>query len=177
MNKIFITSTAVVGAILIVLGAVLHWAVVPSIIHNKIIDEMTLRNGTDTFNLFKKLAVPLQWKMTYFRINNPEDFDKSKDVMKLNYSEVGPFVYDEYRSKYEIQFSKDDSSVSYREKSNFVFNKKLSGKHGFNDTIMMVSPLFVSFKHLLKNNYFEYLNKLSLQLILKTHFRVLLKHF
>lgn len=146
MNKIVIISTAVLGVILIVVGAVLHWAVVPAIIRNKVIEEMTLRNGTETFELFKKLPVPLQWKMTFFRINNPEEFDKTKDVMTLNYSEVGPFVYDEYRNKYDIKFSKDGSSVSYREKSDFVFSQKLSGKLHFNEEIMMVSPLFVSSK-------------------------------
>lgn len=142
MNKIIIILTAVLGVILLVAGAVLHWLVVPNVIHNRVKDEMQLRNGTDEFDLFKKLPVPLQWKMTYFRINNAKEFDTSKDVMKLNYSEIGPFVYDEYREKYDIEFSKDGSSVTYREKRNFIFNQKLSGKNHFNDTIMMVSPLF-----------------------------------
>lgn len=145
MNKIIIILTAVLGVILLVAGAVLHWLVVPNVIHNRVKNEMQLRNGTDEFDLFKKLPVPLQWKMTYFRINNAKEFDTSKDVMKLNYSEIGPFVYDEYREKYDIEFSKDGSSVTYREKRNFIFNQKLSGKNHFNDTIMMVSPLFVCF--------------------------------
>nr|AUG84551.1 sensory neuron membrane protein [Tyrophagus putrescentiae] len=143
MNKFIYISVGVVGAILLVLGAILHWAVIPKIIHNKVIDQMQLRNGTEAFERFSKLPVPLQWKMTFFEISNPEEFDKNKDVMKLKFNEKGPYVYDEHREKYEIEFSKDGFNVSYKEKRDYVFNAKLSGKGlSPDDSLKLVSPVF-----------------------------------
>ncbi len=145
MNKFIYISVGVVGAILLVLGAILHWAVIPKIIHNKVIDQMQLRNGTEAFERFSKLPVPLQWKMTFFEISNPEEFDKNKDVMKLKFNEKGPYVFDERREKYEIEFSKDGFNVSYKEKRDYVFNTKLSGKGlSPDDSLKLVSPVFVS---------------------------------
>lgn len=148
MNKIIPISIAVVGAILFVLGAVLHWAVIPGIIRNKVIDEMQLRNGTEAFERFSKLPVPLQWKMTFFEVVNPEEFNKNKDVMKLQFKEKGPYVFDEHRNKHEIEFSKDMHNVSYKETRAYVFNSKLSGPNLLpNDTLTLVSPVFVSYLH------------------------------
>ena len=63
--------------------------------------------------------------------------------MLLNYSEVGPYVYDESREKYDVKFSEDGNTVSFREKKIFTFNQKLSGKLKQTDKITIVQPVYV----------------------------------
>src|SRR5699024_8644279 len=68
------------------------------------------------------------------------DFNGS--LTSLNFKEVGPYVFDEIRSKKNFEFDKDLDTVSYEEDKSYVFNPALSGKGLLaNDTVTVIYPI------------------------------------
>src|SRR5699024_10477012 len=146
-----------------ILGAILHWAVIPKIIHSKVIDEMQLRNGTEAYERFVKLPVPLSWSMTFFEPTNYKDFEGSNakkltNVRDLTFRTRGPYVYDEYREKHDVQFSPDGSNVTFIQHKRYIYNAEKSCKDcSKDDTIRVISPAFVSEGVFIDDEQFNYI--------------------
>lgn len=144
MNKIIPGGTGVLGLLLAIAGAVLLWAIMPGIIRNKVADEVyiSINNNSEAYKRFEKLPVPLKFKVYFFNISNYENW--KKDYKSLKFTEIGPYVWDEFRHKEEITFNESDK-VTYLEKKTYTFNSKESTQNGKqlkeNDQITIVNPI------------------------------------
>lgn len=166
MNKIIPGGTGVLGLLLAIAGAVLLWAIMPGIIRNKVADVsftiknvlvhndlqilqevyISINNNSEAYKRFEKLPVPLKFKVYFFNISNYENW--KKDYKSLKFTEIGPYVWDEFRHKEEITFNESDK-VTYLEKKTYTFNSKESTQNGKqlkeNDQITIVNPITVCF--------------------------------
>lgn len=84
----------------------------------------------------------------YFEVQNPQEvlFSKAKPLV----SEIGPYSYDEYYNKFDIEWLEDGDSVRYYTQKYYVYNSEKSGP-GLteNDTILMPYPTVAGFKYIL----------------------------
>lgn len=77
-----------------------------------------------------------------FNITNPEEFSQGQE--SPNVTEVGPFVFQEVRTKNVDGLSKDLSTVFYSDERAFVFDQELSGA-SLDDEITFINvPVNVS---------------------------------
>ena len=86
--------------------------------------------------------------MYFFNITNAEVFDNSNrsDIKLLHFQQVGPYVYDEFREKYDVHFDQSGNMVSYKENKTYVFNPKLSGKElNETDELTVIQAAYVCF--------------------------------
>ena len=86
---------------------------------------MYIRNGTgEAFERFEKLPIPIKFKLRFFNVTNPNEFNGN--LTSIIYNQVGPYVFDEVRFKEDIEFDHTGNEVSFREKKNYTFNAKES---------------------------------------------------
>lgn len=79
-----------------------------------------------------------------------------KDYKSLKFTEIGPYVWDETRSKHDITFNGSDI-VTYREEKQYHFNEKESIQNGKllskTDQITIINPILVRLNTYLKLNF------------------------
>ena len=96
-----------------------------------------------------------------FNVNNPEDIKKGA---KPNISEIGPFVYEEYREKVEIE-TDGDCSIKYAQYKRYDFNmdktRELCKDCLPADTqkITIINAAYVGMINLLKEAYGKFMRK------------------
>lgn len=73
-----------------------------------------------------------------WNLTNPQEFLAGTE--KANFTQVGPFVFQEFRYKYDIRFSDDASQVSYKEFTKYV---QVGGTNASLVTITNINPGFL----------------------------------
>ncbi|CAO1333390.1 unnamed protein product [Diamesa hyperborea] len=111
------------GIVLIALGFISGYMIFPPVVHEKIIESVELKHGTDQYNRWKEMPQPLDFKVYIFNVTNGDEVMVGL-VPKL--VEVGPFVYKQYRKKHNIRFSRDKERVTYIENERFEFDAEAS---------------------------------------------------
>lgn len=71
-----------------------------------------------------ELPQPVDFKVYIFNVTNVDEIQKGGQP-KLE--EIGPYVYSQYRKKYNIRFSRDKERASFYSQMNFQFNQEKSG--------------------------------------------------
>ena len=103
-------------------------------------------NGTDAYERWRKIPVPIQMKFYLFELNNTDNYTNLDDIQLV---ERGPYVFDETREKEDIYFHtnhNNESVVSYRERRKYSFREDLSVGQ-YNDNITFINiPLMVKNK-------------------------------
>ncbi|XP_064481988.1 lysosome membrane protein 2-like isoform X2 [Ornithodoros turicata] len=84
---------------------------------------MQLREGTETFEKWSNVQVPIYMSFYLFNITNPEEFMNGS---KARLEQVGPFVYREYRKKDVQGFNNPRGTVQYYDRKSFVFEPAMS---------------------------------------------------
>ena len=98
--------------------------------------------------------------MYFFNITNSDQIVNLTDVSQLNYEQVGPYVYDEFRWKEDIEFREDGNVAKFVEKKKYTFNQTLSGNRSSDDILTVINLIFVSQQTILKFHCLEFgLNK------------------
>lgn len=126
----------VVGVVLLVVGLVLGYAVFPPLVEQKIIESVELLQGTDQYERWKEVPQPLDFKVYLFNVTNVEEI-QAGGVPKIE--EVGPFIYSQYRRKYNIRFSRDKERASYYQQLRFEFNAEKSAPLTQDDKIVVLN--------------------------------------
>ncbi|OXU27338.1 hypothetical protein TSAR_000062 [Trichomalopsis sarcophagae] len=128
------------GFILAGVGLLLGFYVFPLLVNQQVDDTMKLVNGTEAYERWETLPIPLQFKVYFFNVSNPDEVQNgAKPIVK----EVGPYVYDEYRHKYDITEDEDDT-FSYNQTQLFSFNENASKPNKEDDNIIVAHlPLMV----------------------------------
>lgn len=119
----WILAGPVTGVVLIALGLVLGYVVFPPIVHQQIIESVELHKGTEQYERWRITPQALDFSVYIFNVTNVDEIQRGGQP---RVEEIGPYVYSQYRRKYNIRFSRDNERVSYYQHMNFVFNAEKS---------------------------------------------------
>ncbi|KAK2503489.1 hypothetical protein MC885_010437 [Smutsia gigantea] len=85
--------------------------------------NIVLRNGSETFDSWRKAPLPVYAQFYFFNVTNPEEI-LSGETPQLE--EVGPYTYRELRNKMDIQFGDNGTTVSAVSKKTYIFDRNQS---------------------------------------------------
>lgn len=102
----------------------------------------------------------IQMDLYFFDLQNPEEVAYNRSKPRL--VERGPYAYDEYYLRFDIEWTDHGDTVSYYLQKYYIFNQERTGP-GLqeNDMILMPYPTVVGFKYILDeippevNEYFD----------------------
>ncbi|KAK3592837.1 hypothetical protein CHS0354_028913 [Potamilus streckersoni] len=117
----FLVSLLVVGVLLLISGFVLL-GLYDTIIHDKIKQEINLKQGGDIYNNWVEPPVPIYFQIYVFNLENPQQFMNGG---KPKVTQKGPYTYREHRKKGKIDYHVNDT-VSYNEVRRFEFDRAMS---------------------------------------------------
>ena len=95
---------------------VLLWPIVFNSFWEKV---LILNPDSESYKLWIKTPMPLFLEIYLFNWTNSEEFLKNKTI-KPDFSEVGPFVFQEIHEKLNISWN-DDNTVTYNQKRTWYF--------------------------------------------------------
>lgn len=107
----------------------------PQIIKHQIKKQVQIEPSGKMFEKWRKLPMPLTFKIYVFNVTNPDEINKGE---KPKLQEIGPYVYDQYRERNVISYGENDT-VKYTLKKTFVFNKNLSGGLSDDDALTVIN--------------------------------------
>uniref|UniRef100_A0A4W2IAF9 Scavenger receptor class B member 2 n=1 Tax=Bos indicus x Bos taurus TaxID=30522 RepID=A0A4W2IAF9_BOBOX len=85
--------------------------------------NIVLRNGSETFDSWKKPPLPVYTQFYFFNVTNPEEI-LNGETPRLE--EVGPYTYRELRNKDDIQFGDNGTTISAVSNKAYVFERDKS---------------------------------------------------
>uniref|UniRef100_A0A8C7CFK4 Scavenger receptor class B member 2 n=1 Tax=Neovison vison TaxID=452646 RepID=A0A8C7CFK4_NEOVI len=85
--------------------------------------NIVLRNGSETFDSWKKPPLPVYAQFYFFNVTNPEEILRG-EIPRLE--EVGPYTYRELRNKADIQFGDNGTTISAVSNKAYVFERNQS---------------------------------------------------
>nr|XP_032291689.1 sensory neuron membrane protein 1 [Drosophila virilis] len=98
--------------------------------------SVNLKPGSETRQLWEKMPFPLTFKIYVFNVTNAQDIEMGG---KPKLQEVGPFVYDEWKDKYELMDIEAENAISFNMRNTFQTRADL-GLSG-EELITMPHPL------------------------------------
>ncbi|XP_024216164.2 sensory neuron membrane protein 2 [Halyomorpha halys] len=131
LSRVVYTGSA--GCFIIVLSIYFGIAGFPYLLQQQIKSKIVLNNGSEGMEAWESLPLPLEFKVFIFNVTNPDEVSKG---MQPVVQELGPYVYDQYRRKVNIEFTEDDT-ISYRIEKKFYFNKNKSGCYRESDVVVV----------------------------------------
>ncbi|XP_034249405.1 sensory neuron membrane protein 2-like [Thrips palmi] len=124
------------GVILTAMGLVGNFYAVPSLVQSMVMEKVALKEGSEALERFRKTPQPLHFHVYLFHVENPEEV--SGQGARPVLTEKGPYIYDMYRERVELEFHDQDDTVSYLPKSSYYFNKDKSGCRSESDTVTVI---------------------------------------
>ncbi|XP_053200469.1 platelet glycoprotein 4-like [Panonychus citri] len=122
-------------AIVFILIAIISFFTLPSIVINQIHKRLVLREGSETYENWKQVPVPLYNRYYFFNIRNANEVERFGAKPELE--EIGPFTYRVLLSKHNIVHNPSNGTVSYKERRTWIFIRNQS----VSDESTMVSTL------------------------------------
>ncbi|KNC20910.1 hypothetical protein FF38_00324 [Lucilia cuprina] len=103
--------------------------------------EINLKPNSETRQMWEKFPIPVMFSIYVFNITNPQDVENGA---KPKLKETGPFVFEEWKDKYDIADISEEDAVEFNMRNTFIFRPDL-GLSG-EEVITMPHPLiqFVS---------------------------------
>ncbi|KAG8231724.1 hypothetical protein J437_LFUL013188 [Ladona fulva] len=129
-------STLALGAVLLIAGAVLGFKVFPDAVKEKVAEKVMLKEGTEAWNVWQKLPIPMEFKVYFFNVTNVDEILAGGTPIV---NEVGPYVYNEYREKEQIDIRENYGTAAYYQRTLFEFNEEKSFPLTESDPITMVN--------------------------------------
>ncbi|XP_055380715.1 sensory neuron membrane protein 2 [Condylostylus longicornis] len=100
------------------------------------VKSLLIRNGSEQFKRFVETPQPLSFKVYIFNITNPDEVQQGAIP---TVSEIGPYVYRQYRRKIIKEFSKDNTTVTYVQQQFYIFDKVASLPYSETDNVTVVN--------------------------------------
>lgn len=79
---------------------------------------MVLEEGKENYEKWKETPIPVTFKVFLFNITNPDEVIKGG---KPHVEDIGPYTYEQYRSKDVLFFNKTSLTVTYDDKKRYQF--------------------------------------------------------
>ncbi|KAE8739784.1 hypothetical protein FOCC_FOCC014709 [Frankliniella occidentalis] len=100
------------------------------------LNNVVLGNDSEALERWKVTPQPLNYYTYIFHVENPvEVANGARPVLK----EKGPYVYDLFRERVDVQFHPEDDTVSYYDKTIYRFNQDKSGCHSEDDVVTILN--------------------------------------
>nr|AQM58153.1 croquemort isoform 1 [Penaeus vannamei] len=132
---------AVVVAVLVAcLGVAMLAGGYNAIFNAALKSQLEIREGSRSYEIWRKTPFPLILKVYLFNITNAEAFEKGA---KPDVQECGPYVWREYREKKNITFN-PNNTVTYFQQRYWVWDEELSGNNSRDDVIVTLNTVPVA---------------------------------
>nr|CAI5820948.1 unnamed protein product [Callosobruchus analis] len=108
-----------IGSITALIFMILFGFVVfPKVLHSQVKGMVNLGPGTDIRGMFLTVPFALSFKVYIFSVMNPTEvqYNGAKPVIK----ETGPFCYEEWKKKVNVEDSEADDTISYNPVDTFL---------------------------------------------------------
>lgn len=113
----------------------------PALMKFGIKHQMTLTKGNELRDMWSNLPFSIDFKIYLFNVTNARDVENG-DLPMLD--EIGPFVFEEWKSKVNLVDNETDDTVSFNAKTRWYFNQERSGKLTGDEIITIPHPLIMS---------------------------------
>lgn len=132
---------AVVVAVLVAcLGVAMLAGGYNAIFNAALKSQLEIKEGSRSYEIWRKTPFPLILKVYLFNITNAEAFEKGA---KPDVQECGPYVWREYREKKNITFN-PNNTVTYFQQRYWVWDEELSGNNSRDDVIVTLNTVPVA---------------------------------
>nr|QHN69207.1 sensory neuron membrane protein 1 [Sirex noctilio] len=111
------------GGILMTLGLLFGWIVFPMMLKSQINSAMALKKDSETRDMWAKLPIPIDFKVYLFNVSNPIGIQNGEIPIV---HEIGPYFYDEYKEKINLEDRESDDTVEYNQRITWYFNPSKS---------------------------------------------------
>ncbi|XP_015587038.1 sensory neuron membrane protein 1 [Cephus cinctus] len=117
------TKLGIGGGALFVMSIVVGWIAFPIMLKSQVKGAIALKEGSDMRALWAKFPLPLDFKVYLFNITNPAGIESGeKPIVR----EIGPYFYDEYKEKLNLEDRESDDTVEYSQRATWFFNPSKS---------------------------------------------------
>lgn len=146
-------AVGIVCAHLLIIGIGLVVAqVFQTLIHNRLKREITLTEGSKTFQSWKNPPPPVFMQYFFFNITNANAFlAGAKPVVE----QIGPYTYREYRPKDNVTFVENGTRVAAYNPKTFVFLPSRSVGDPDKDIITTINVPNVAVMEKVKDSFFK----------------------
>ncbi|XP_076446440.1 lysosome membrane protein 2-like isoform X2 [Babylonia areolata] len=113
----------ITGLVLLVTGCVLI-KVFDTLIHDKVDDSLPLKEGSTSYKNWMEPPAPIYFQVWMQHVANADEVVQqgAKPVLE----QMGPYTYREKREKINITFDDNNTTISYRERQWYFFDRNAS---------------------------------------------------
>nr|CAD7418555.1 unnamed protein product [Timema poppensis] len=102
--------------------------------------NVILKDDSAAYKRWQKTPNPLNMKFYMLNLTNPEEVRQGgQPILK----EVGPYVYDEYRERVNIE-KHEDGTISFQKKTSLFFNQEKSGDARQDDVVTIINVVLLA---------------------------------
>ncbi|XP_037942188.1 sensory neuron membrane protein 1-like [Teleopsis dalmanni] len=110
------------AALLLQLGILVGFFGFPQLMNKMIKSQINLKPGSDTRKLWEQFPIAINFSIYVFNLTNPEETQNGgKPILQ----EIGPFVFEEWKDKYNIEDIEEEDAVTFNMRNTFIFRPDL----------------------------------------------------
>nr|XP_015834959.1 PREDICTED: sensory neuron membrane protein 1-like isoform X1 [Tribolium castaneum] len=120
--------------------------------------QRQLKPGNEVRDFYIKLPIPLDFRVYFFNISNPEEVKQGeKPILK----QIGPYCYDAYKEKINVEDDKDNDTLTYNPYDTYFFNQMRTGDLSQDDYVTILHPLTVGIVNAVATQKPQYLSAVN----------------
>ncbi|KAJ6635575.1 Sensory neuron membrane protein 1 [Pseudolycoriella hygida] len=121
-------------------GILFGYVLFPSLFKGMIAKKIGLKPGSEIRELYTKVPFPIDFKMYLFNITNKDEVTNGG---KPRVQEIGPYVFEEWKEKFDMSDNDEDDTLTFNMKNTFIFRPDLSKGLTGNEVITTVNSLIM----------------------------------